>query len=396
MLFRSPPLLRTPIAPPGLALLATLALSATACTTETYETIDDANSTSVALILRPAEFIGDTPCSGAPGAMRSYVATVRDLTNPDVPFTLPSSLPTPCSMGVRFDEIDAGRSYSVQIDGYEGFADEIGPAGWFDGGAINYKALRSGTRHMEDKGGTPLLPRWLGSCGEGDEAPTVAAEIGTTLIRGCTSLVDTAPGTTETAVEVAPQDALGTLHCAGKVPTGELAVASFDLLPQNGLASVLGVPCLDAPFVQPYTGASLVPGTAVDFFVDAHAEQGGPVVWGATCSALVQAGLTVRASCSPLSDRGALRIDITAVLGLLGISCSGDIAAYDAALVAGDVSLGQAGVPCTDDVTFGSLPPGDAAAEVTIFTKAGAPIFSLACAAAVEPGRTANADCTLQ
>lgn len=396
MLFRSPPLLRTPIAPRGLALLATLALGATACTTETYETIDDENSTSVALILRPAEFIGDTPCSGAPGAMRSYVATVRDLTNPEVPFTLPSSLPTPCSMGVRFDDIDAGRSYSVQIDGYEGLAGEIGPTGWFDGGATNYKALRSGTRHMENKDGTPLVPRWLGSCGEGDEAPTVAAEIGTTLIRGCTPLVDTAPGTTETAVEVAPQDSLGLLHCAGEASSGELAVASFDLLPQNGLASVLGVPCLEAPFVQPYSGASLVPGTAVEFFVDAHAEQGGPVVWGATCSALVQGGLTVRAACTPLSDRGALRIDITAVLALLGVECSGDIAGYDAALVAGDVSLSQAGVLCTEDVTFGPLPPGDAAAEVTIFTKAGAPIFSLACAAAVEPGRTANAVCTLQ
>lgn len=407
MLFRSPLPRRTP----AVALLASaLALGATACTTTTdTTTVDDTDDgADVALIVRPAEFIGLTPCSAAAGALRSYVATITDVSDPALPFTLPSSLPTPCSLGVRFDNIQAGRSYTLQIDGYEAFAGDIGPTGWSIDATpqnpndakyeIDYAALRSGSRHMTDVTGAPVSPRWLGACGEGTgaQAPTVAADTGTTLVSGCSPLVDTAPGSTETGLEVAPQDALGSLVCAGQAASGEPSVASFDLLPQNGLPGLLGIPCLDAPFVQKYTGASLVPGTIVDFFVDAHAEPGGPVTWGATCSAVVEEGLVVRAGCSALTDRGAMRVDIAAVLEQLGVECSGDIAAYDAELTAGETSLAQMGVPCDEDTTFGPLAPGDAAAEVTILAKDGAAIFTLACAASVQAGRTAAADCVLQ
>lgn len=440
---------------PVVALLAALALAATACSPSTSGVLDDSSSSSAALILRPAEFIGDTPCSAAPGAMRSYVATLVDRTFSEIcgdgvcqphetssgcpidcgathpcgdgvceenekepeledgkendehcpadcaevppPFTLPSSLPTSCSQGVRFDNIAAGHFYSVQIDAYEQFADEIGPAGWStaDGG-IDYKALRSGSRHMQAADGAPVVPRWRASCGEGEKLRTIAASSGTTAITGCDLLVDAAPGSTEPAVEVAPQDALGVLSCAADAAPGELSVASFDLLPQSGLPGVLGVPCLGEPFVQKYEGDAVVPGTTLEFFVDARAEAGGPVVWGAACSALVQEGLTVRAACSPLSDRGSLYIDVSALLQLFDVECSGDIAGYDAELVAGDVTLSQNDVTCDQDVSFGPLAPGDYEASVAIFTKSGTPLFHAVCAAAVQPGRVTSADCALQ
>lgn len=406
MLFRSPPLRRAT----EVALLAAIAAGAAACnsqTTTTTGTTDDSDSSTVALIVRPADFLGDTPCSAAPGAMRSYVATLTDRTDPDVPFTFPSSLPTACSQGVRFDDITAGHSYSVQIDGYEAFSDEIGPPGWVrtsgdQQGTIDYKALRSGARRMTAADGTSVAPRWVGACGEGAEPRTIAAATGTTAITACDSLVDTAPGSTGTFVQVAPQDALGTLRCAKDADPGEPAVASFDLAPQNGLPGKIGIPCVDPPFVQTYPevpdapGVQLVPGTRVDFLVDAHADPNGPVVWGATCSVLVEEGLTVRAACSPLSDRGSLRIDVASLLDLVGVACSGDITQYDAKLLTGDVMLAQQGLSCTKDATFGPLAPGDYAADVALLGKDGAPLFTFACAAAVAPGRAATADCTLQ
>ncbi|MEZ4311776.1 MAG: hypothetical protein R3F14_27410 [Polyangiaceae bacterium] len=267
-----------------LALLAaaTAAASAPACTTtETTETLDDSSSSS-ALIVRPADFPGNTPCSDAPGAMRSYVATLIDHVNPSVPFTLPSSLPTPCSQGVRFDDVVAGHPYTVEIDGYEAFADELGPSGWAkSNGDIDYKILRSGDRHMEAKDGTDLTPRWLASCGKDPSPHIVPANTGTLLVaQKCTPFEDTAPGSTETAVEISPQDSLGTLACAGSAPEGQPAVASFDLLPQDGLPGLLGLPCTSPAFVQKYTGKPLAPGKQLTFFIDAHPAADAPVAWG--------------------------------------------------------------------------------------------------------------------
>lgn len=382
-----------------MAALLALAAGSGACTSTstTTTTTDDSDGTTVALLIRPASFLGTTPCSAAAGAMRSYVATLVDVTDPAVPFTLPSSLPAPCSQGVRFDDVAPGRSYVLHIDGYEAFATEIGPTGWINAnGQADYTALRSGSRHMTAANGTPVAPRWLGSCGEGDNAPAVPPETGLGTITECDPVTDAAPGSTDTFIEVAPQDALGALRCASDPDKGPLSVASFDLIPQGGLPGLLGIPCLDAPFVQTYSGGALSPGATVDFFVGAHAAAGGPVVWGATCSALVEEGLTVRAACSSLSASGALRIDVTSLLDLVDAECSGEIQSYDAELTAGDVTLVQEALPCTGDATFSSLEPGSYTARATLLTKDLAELFQFTCTATVEPGRTATAECLLQ
>jgi len=329
--------------------------------------------------------------------MRSYVATLIDRTNPDFPFTLASSLPTSCSQGVRFDNIVGGHTYTAQIDGYETFAADLCTVGCFnDDGTVDYKAQHSGSRHMESSNGTPVNPRWLGSCGEVETEPTIARIDGTTLILECDPLVDAGAGSSPTGVEVDPQATLGSLACAGG-PAGESGVASFDIFSENGLGNLLGIPCNDAePFVQAYTSAALVPGSGVSFFVAGHAEQGGPVTWGATCAALVKEGLTVRAACAPLSDKGSLAIDIAGVLDLYGVTCSGDIVAYDASFTGEAGEVEKLGVSCKNGLSFGPLSPGPYSANLVIHTKDGGDLFSASCSATVDPGRDAIADCTLQ
>ncbi|MBK8258759.1 MAG: hypothetical protein IPK82_39645 [Polyangiaceae bacterium] len=363
--------------------------------TDSVATSDDGAS-GAALILRPVEFLGDTPCSNAPGAMRSYVATLTDHTDPTVVFTLPSSLPTPCSQGIRFDDIAAGHLYSVEIDGYELPATELGPEGWFDTAkeTINYERLRSGSRHMQAKDGTLLSPRWVTECGATEETRIIPAASGTKQITSCDPLADLTPNAGTTAVVVTPQNSLGSLSCSSETENG-FGVASFDLIPQNGLPSLLGVPCTKPAFSQVYTGDILAPGSIAEFFVNAYKEQGGTVTWGATCAALVVNGLTVDAACTPLSDEGSVQIDIKALLAQVDVKCSGDISSYDASLQSGDLTFNKAGIPCTNNLSFGPLAPGPVAALVTVRAGDQTALFSATCSGNVEPGRVAKTSCIL-
>jgi hypothetical protein len=486
-------------------LAAALALAGPACTQAPTDTFTDTETALVGLLVRPSEFLGDTPCSTAPGAMRSYVVTLVDRTYAEVcgdgvcqpsetegscardckadhscgngkcdddlngqkdvtketdetcpvdcdgvlppPFTLASSLPTPCSAGVRFNKVVAGHAYSAFIDGYEEEAEQIWPQticgdsvcrppetkdscpvdcgklsrclhdgncqGFAIGGDIketsvncpldcggsrvDYKAMRSGSRHMQyaDSSGKPASPRWLATCGMGDQARTTIAFSGTTLLNACDPLVDGGAEAAETAVEIAPEDALGLLKCTGDTGQGEVGVASFDIESRDGLGDLLGIGCKDPPFVQRYTGDALVPESTISFFVSARAQKGSDPVWGSECSAVVKEGLTVRAACAPLSAKGMLRIDIAHVIYVFDpkSNCSGDIASYDASLKESGVV--RTAIPCTEDISFGPLPPGPATVDVVVHTKDGYDLFAAACTANVEAGRTTTAVCQL-
>lgn len=447
MLFRSPGR-KVPRGLAGGLLILALAPGAAGCSEEAAEVLDDDSSSDAALLFRLSDFLGDVPCSTAPGAMRSYVVTLVDRTASDIcgdglcvapetaeacgrdcaenapcgdgactgqgedpetaetcpadcggtipaQFTLPSSIPVSCSQGVRFDNVAPGHRYSVQIDGYEAFPDELGPAGWADP-STRFTALRSGSRHMVNAAGEPVTPRWAGACGEGEQERALVLATGTSVVLACDPLVDTASTPAQTAVAVDPKSALGTLGCKGSDEPGELAVASFDIVPQNGLPGVLGLPCGNAPVTQVYSGDKLVPGETVDFFVAARAEEGGDVVWGATCSAFVEAGLTVNAACVPLSDRGSVRVDMAAVLQASGFACGGDFASYDVELTGADAAVKETGVPCEKPLSLGPLLPGDYDLQLAVRVDGGIELFSAACKATVEPGRTAVAECAPQ
>ncbi len=429
--------------PRGLLVLA-LALSAAGCETETDEILSDDSSSDAALLFRLSDFLGDVPCSSAPGAMRSYVATLVDRTASDIcgdgacispetaescprdcaedapcgdgtcadqgdepetaetcpvdcggtlpaPFTLPSSVPVSCSQGVRFDNVAGGHRYSVQIDGYEAFASELGPEGWSDPDT-RFAALRSGSRHMVDAAGLPVTPRWLGACGEGEQARTVVLSTGTSVVLECDPPADTgAPA--QTAVLVEPQSALGSLRCVDPEEPGEPAVASFDIFPQNGLPNALGIACGNVPVSQTYTGDKLVPGQAVDFYVAARAETDGGVTWGSTCSAVVKAGLTVTAACAPLSDRGSILVDMAAVLKAADSACGSDFATFDIELTGAGATVKQSGFPCEKLHLLGPLLPGEYSLLLSVHADDGLPLFSAECSASVEPGRAVTANC---
>lgn len=426
-------------------LLAALALGAAGCDQDDDPLVLDDSSSSAALYFRLSDFLGDVPCGAAPGAMRSYVVTLVDRTASDVcgdgvcvppetaatcapdcgdgaacgdgacsasdesaescpadcdpslllpPFTLPSSLPVSCSQGVRFDNVVGDHVYSVQIDGYEAFAGEIGPPGWYDPDA-RFRARRSGLRQMVDAAGKPVAPRWLGSCGEGEQPRALVAETGTSQVLVCDPLLDTGgPGVT--GVEVVPQAALGALRCAQEAAAGEPSVATFDIRPETGAGNVIGIPCGSEPFVQLYSGSDLVPGAVVRYHVAAHAGDDAVADWGTTCEAAVEAGLTVRAACPPLSDKGSIRVDMKAVLEAAGSACGSDFSSYHLALTGGAETVSKHDLPCEDVLSLGGLSPGDYELELVVQPDGGPELFSATCAAKVEPGRTTSPDCAVQ
>lgn len=381
----------------ALASFVPFAVACTTTTDPTATTDDQGTGLTPALIIRPREFIGDVPCSPAPGAMRSYTATLIDHLSSEDPdtgetieqtFTFPTSLPVSCGQGVRFDDGVAGHFYSVQIEGYEDFATDIGPDGWVrKDGTVNFTKLRSGSRHMVNRDGQPVSPRWVTSCGEGDNDPTLAAASGTTLIRGCDLLTDIGEiGTT--AVEIDPIDALGATACVGDGAPGQTEVATFDVQSLDGLGNTVGVPCTEGLPALKYTGAALTPGRELHFYVAAHGQDDGPVALGATCSAEVKEGLTVRAACLPLSDSGALELDFAKVLEANGYACGADFATYDATIMLGDKTVTFTSVACDVPKVFSPLQATTYAIDAKVVAKDGKQLFAAHCEGSVQPGRT--------
>ncbi len=426
----------------SLTFSLTLLLGGSGCTEETTAIATDDSSSSAALLFRLSDFLGDVPCSAAPGALRSYVATLVDRTASDIcgdgqcvppetiescpgdcadpnpcgdgmcnaaapiletaetcpidcggtlfaQFTLPSSLPVSCSQGVRFDNVAENHRYSVQVDGYEAFASEIGPEG-FENPDTQYLATRTGARRMVDLAGNPVTPRFLGSCGEGEQARTVVLETGTSVVLECDPLRDTKTSSSKTAVEITPKDALGTLQCG---TDGESTVATFDIRPEGGLGDILGIPCSESAFTQAYSADTFLEGEAVHFYVAAHAKKDDEPLWGSTCSAVVKKGLTTKAACFPLSADGNISVDMAKVLDQYGFQCGSNFATFDLEIVGPETSLKESDVVCEKPHTLGPFAKGDYSVSLTVRADDGKVLFETECIAKVEPGRTAPLAC---
>lgn len=318
----------------------------------------------------PAGFLGDVPCSNAAGAMRSYVATVIDRTDPAALFTLPSSPPTPCSTRVQFRFVVPGHLYSAEIDGYEQRADELTP----------YGGEGSGSRHLLDAAGAPVEPRWTtGYCAE-----VSARESVTTFVGACDPLEDRGvPGST--VIRVDPSAALGGLRCAAD--GGD--VLSFDVLPEaGGLPPVLGIAC--PPAAPVVYSAGLASGQTYGFRIEASGFFGHS--YGASCRALTREALAVTATCDPLSDVGALTVPIEEVLQGTGLACApGGAATYVAALPG---ALETLPLPCTQRAHFNLLEPGSYEITVEVRGADGAPLATVPCTGDVIPGASTLATCT--
>ena len=349
-------------------------------------TLDPDYTVPTSVVIDPVAFHDDVTCSGAQGAMRSYVATVTDQTDAERPFTLPATAPVPCSQRVDFRFVVAEHRYMAEIDGYEQRADEIEPLG----------GAGSGSRHMIDRAtGAEVKPRWRIACepprnADGEILPIL--EGSSRAIDNCRLLEDRG-STIETAILIDPTTALGGLRCAA-ADGGD--IGTFDIRPLTaGLPAVLDVSC---PPTEPIRySACLVPGQGYQFRIEAEGPTGA---WAALCQAEATEGVIVSAACAPLSSQGALSIPIGAVLQAAGLTCGAEgLSSYLAQIASTEdpptiEPVQSNALPCDENARFAPLPPGLYQATVLrTGAEAGSPPIAT-CQGEVEPGATTVATCT--
>ena len=297
---------RSAPASPLPAALALLVVAGCAATT------DSTTSTATAptsITVNPSSFLGSVACSNQPGALKSYVATLKDVTStaPGSSFTLPSSPPTPCSQSVVFRYVQVGHEYTLTIDGYDALAADLTPCGGASSGSRYVFAADpppvSDCAAAITAGSVPVKPRWTTGCSDVGSKPVTDE----TVIAACGRPLEGSGPLPAAQITVDPRSALGALQCA-KAPDGSLQVggtiAFFDIKADDAnLNNYLGLAC--ASFTAPKVyGAGLVPGATYTFHIAARdgTDTTASPTYVATCSAQARAGLTVPAICEPFSQ----------------------------------------------------------------------------------------------
>ena len=361
-------------APVAVALAAILSAGCAADSTSTDET---ESIPVTALGIDPVAFLGDVPCSSKLGALQSYVVTLTDDTSQA---TLPSTEPIPCSRAARFRYILAKHQYTAEVDAYDVPAEELVPSGATAGSGSGPEGLpSSGSRHMLVKATkTPITPRWTTKCNQ-----VTSASQTTTLFNTCSPLTDTG-SPAPTSIEVDPKAAFGELRCVKD--GGE--IASLDITPADGsLAPLVGLECGAGAVVF---NAGIVPGQVYSFRVEARAEAGGEVRWGASCFAVAEEALQTRAACDPLSSTGSIEVD-AAALAEAGIACGGDVKAFQATIEPLGVSSGP--VACGQGARFLAIEPGTYDVILQGVGPNGPEEAGVTCGAVVTPGATSKVTC---
>lgn len=368
----------------GRHALALAVLALAACTSGS-DGDDDDEQIQTSLAIDPLAFLGDVRCSSEPGAIRSYVATLTDESAEGGPFTLASSPPIPCSSRVSFTYVVEGHEYTARIDGYAQYAEELAPVG----------DETSGSPHMLVDG-APVAPRWTWACpgpDATDDAGKLVAETGVNVVvQGCAPVAG--PDEAQrAAIVLDPASALGALRCGAD----DREVASFDVLPQDrALAPVLGVGCPPAEPVVYDLGVA--PGRAHFFRLEAK-NAAGDLLFGSSCFAAASAGVTVTATCAPLSDTGALELDLDALLEEEQLACGAGASSYTVTepLPDGEQPGTEAPyvgpVPCGERALLSALSPGTYTTSVEVLDAKGTPVLSADCGGEVRPGATTRAAC---
>lgn len=365
------------------ALAAVLGVASTACTSSSSTGLSGPPPTSVSL--DPSYFLGSASCSSQPGCLQSYVATLIDVTNPDATFVLPSSLATACSVPTELRFVVPGHEYAASIDGYDVAADALIPCGGQTTGSRRMLPLGEGSCQTK-----AVAPRWTAACGQALGTEAVSIANANVVVGGCDALVD--HGSSPTAIVLDPNAALGALGCK-TASDGE--VAMFDVTPLDGAtAPVVGLTC-GAPPIR--IGSGLEAGASYSFYVAARAAAGKPASWGSTCHATAVEGLSVAATCDPLSAKGGIRIDVPGLYEAAGIACKGGAPAVVITSVTNDGTAVEILAPpsrCDTDERVGPLTAGTYSLALATHDEAGADLLSARCTATIEPGLTANASCT--
>lgn len=388
----------------------------------------------------PDQFLGPVPCANAAGAMRSYVATVFDVEyEPDgsrvmagaeptdtgaggaapdetsaggssdgdvaagalscpadasrgttarstVGFALPSSAAIDCRAPVAFSRVVDGNRYRAVIEGYDRPLDELVP-------------LAAGVPILYDAStGEVVPPRWTFHCG--DACPEVAAISRMRAVSDCELVSDpsslpSGPATVEVAlpppVSTRGETAPSCGSHAGQIDHFEVTRDDDSAPPVTAACS--GVATLaDVP-----TGRTLV------LSVVAYGAGSSQAAWGTKCMVLPMPGLTVQATCAPLTNQGGLTLAPSGALASLGASCD------ELSSLGGELELqllDDSGSPvgqphfvvpadCARPVLFSNVPFGPARVTATLRSGPDA-LGSAACDGTVVPAHTASATCSME
>lgn len=389
-----------------------------ACCLAGLSACDDGTSSSTDVVytevyVEPTSFRGEVPCSALPGGMRSFVATLIDVSakgadaDPALRTTLASSLPAPCTTRVGFATVTAGRSYVGEIDGFDRDVCQpndkppgcIVPLGSTAGGPA------TGARVMiEEATGAIVAPRWTTSCGDPTiapsthptsfDAPTESLYLTAVPLRSCRPMaLGTGSGSiVATNLRLDGAAILGGLTCGAEPAQVDRLEVTTTLVgdPAGGGSTPAPLAC-----GQPLVIEDLLP--ARSYLVNVLAYESGATVarWGTTCSATTSGGLTVPMACEPLRQDGALIVPSAPLLTAAGAGCTpnGDapvIARLEGTLVG--VAARTEGA-CAADLRFSGLPAGSYSAVVAAFKADGTQAFQTLCRGEIVPGRESTALC---
>jgi hypothetical protein len=305
-----------------LALLGFLSLNA--CSEDTTPAPSVVHPTLISVT--PEDFLGTVPCVDAPGAMRSYVATIWHMGPREAPttdpaiepqpdwFPLPSSGPIPCTQSVGFARVIPDHRYYAEIRGYD---------------RPNLVQLLPSVEVLFDADtGERVVPRWSTQCtrsvrpragdapaaedGESDLPPEefgVTARLSTVrTIHGCNELVDAEPSDVN-SVSLSLDASLGSVSCGD----GEDEIERYEVQTPSG--ELMQAACGERVTLEGVgSGALVLPVLAYTAGADEPS-------FGTTCTATATRGAAVSASCLPLTDQGALRVSPPLALQALGLTC---------------------------------------------------------------------------
>ena len=156
----------------------------------------------------------------------------------------------------------------------------------------------------------------------------------------------------------------------------------------SSLSAVTGVACDSAPVVY---AQGIVDGRGYYFYVTAEADGAS---LGTECFVTARAGLTVTPLCNAISTQGDISVSLDGLYVTDRDLCPSGYG-FDLALD-GEV-LNDMPLPCGTVAHVGPLAAGNTVLEATVLDEQGQPTGTGAgCAAVVLPGKTVQAQCTVQ
>ncbi len=347
-----------------------IALLAAACTAACSdpETTAEGFVTPTEIAVDPLDFRGDVGCSVNDGAMKAYVMTLYHYDSVDdvTPFTIGSTVPTPCSLYAGFRNVivvgdEVSHRYTADVDAYALPVELLVPFGGPSTGARQM-------RHAET--GEIVVPRWTTHCGGTAATGARALSNRRVFVRPCDPLIDVSPSPTR--LSVPPRTVLGDDPCS--------VADSFDIsFDSGGLPDTAAIPC------NASDGAlfDAEPGQSYEIYATAMV---GDALQGTECLAIGRKGETVTPSCNPLSAQGSVS------LALDEAACPAG-AFYDVLDVT-EGALNPVPIPCGQAVEVGPFAPGVRLFEIAVYDAMGNAVGQgQSCAADVLPGKRVDATC---